>query len=114
MGWTMKKWINEERMKIIKLMVQLWKKIAIAINWKYLRKKFQWDEENKKEVNEDKMEDMQIDHGSHVTGMIYVCKIWKQSGAVALIQKKYQQVSENWHWFLGFEIKKKNKKKMVK
>ena len=39
-------------------MIQLWKKIAIAINWKYLQKKFQWNKENEKKMNKNKMEDM--------------------------------------------------------
>ena len=37
---TMKKQINEKKMKMTKLMVQLWKEIVIVINRKYLKKNF--------------------------------------------------------------------------
>ena len=79
-----------------------------------MQKKFQQDKKDKKKVNKDEIKDMQISHKSHIAGMIYMCKIQKQSRTVALIQKKYQQASKNWHQFLRFEIKKKNEKKMVK
>ena len=110
----MKKWINKKRIKMTKLTMQLWKEIAIVINWKYLKKKFQWNEKNKKKINKNKMENMQMDHELHVTRMIYACKIWELNRVVTSIWKKYQQISEDWHWFLEFKIKKKNEKKMVK
>ena len=61
----------------MELIIQLWKKIAIAINWKYLRKKFWWNREDKKKMNEDEMEDMQVGYGLHVTRIIYMCGIQK-------------------------------------
>ena len=60
------------------------------------------------------MKDMQANHELHITRIIYACKIQKQSKVVTSIQKKYQQVSEDWHQFLKFEIKKEDEKKMVK
>ena len=93
----MKKWIGEEGMKMTGLTMQLWKEIAIAINQKYLKKRFQQDEEDEERVNEDEVENMQINHESHVTGMIYTHGIRKQNKTVALIRKKYQQASKNWH-----------------
>ena len=61
----------------MKLTIQLWKEIAITINQKYLQKEFRWDEENKKGMNKDEVENMQINHELHVAGMIYVHKIRK-------------------------------------
>ena len=55
-----------------------------------MQKKFQQDEENKKRMNKNEMEDMQTGYKLHVTGIIYVCKIWKQNKMVISIQKKYQ------------------------
>ena len=55
--------------------MQPWKKITIAISRKYLKKGFQQDKENKKKVNENKVKDMQANHGSHVAKMIYACRI---------------------------------------
>ena len=77
MSQAMKKWINEKRMGVMELTMQLWKEIAIAINWKYLKKRFQWDEENKEKINEDKVEDMQVSHKLHIAGMIYAHGIQK-------------------------------------
>ena len=90
MGWAMKKWVGEEGMGVMGLMVQLWREIAIAISWKYLRKGFRWDEEDEERVNKDEVEDMQVGYGSHVAGMIYVHGIQEQNKVVALIQEKYQ------------------------
>ena len=41
------------------------------------------------------MKDMQISHRSHITKIIYAHRIQKQSKAVALIQKKYQQTNKD-------------------
>ena len=44
--------INLEKMRVKKLTVQRWRDIVIIISRKYLKKKFERDEEDKEDVNE--------------------------------------------------------------
>ena len=50
------------------------KKIIIAISRRYLRKKkiFERDEKNIKNINENEAENMQAEHETHVTKIIYI------------------------------------------
>ena len=60
-----------------------------------MKKGFQQDKKNKKGINKNKIKNMQISHKLYITGIIYMQRIQKQSGAVMLMKKKYQKTSKD-------------------
>ena len=63
--------VSAERMGVEKLTMQPWRDIAIIINKKYLRKKFEENKEDEKNINKNSIENIQIKYKLYIAGIIY-------------------------------------------
>ena len=114
--------INEKKLDE-KLTLQSWRNINIVINRNHLKKEkkcFELDEKNlNDETQKDDIENLQIEHSTHIANMMYVRNIRKQNEKMIKKRQQYRKVNENWHHLLKFlisseDVHTKNKREQTK
>jgi hypothetical protein len=108
--WPGKRWSSDRAGRALKrefrlatgadIGISAYREMAIAISRKYLRARFE-DDDDENELDE--IEDEQAGHTSHVAGMMYARGIAEQDGAVASKRERFSRASVEWHRFVGFE-----------